>query len=65
MFFFQRIPVFQMLSSYKTGTALVKFSVDSQYLITVSNDNNSEQTVDVWNWKSSCAEKLFCTFVKK
>jgi len=47
------------------GTVIVKFSLDSRYLITVSVDTDGEQTVDLWDWTSPCLEKLFCMFINK
>ncbi|CAI6356934.1 unnamed protein product [Macrosiphum euphorbiae] len=46
------------------GISIVKFSVDSQYVITVSvADTNGEQTIDIWEWtsgkeESACSTKL-------
>eukprot|EP00102_Acyrthosiphon_pisum_P008905 XP_003246262.1 PREDICTED: WD repeat-containing protein 66-like [Acyrthosiphon pisum] len=59
-----RTPVYSVLSPFEMGISIVKFSVDSQYVITVSvADTNGEQTIDVWEWtsgkeESACSTKL-------
>jgi len=54
-------PVFSVLSPSEMGISIVKFSVDSQYVITVSvADTNGEQTIDIWEWTSG-KEESACT----
>lgn len=44
------------------GIIIVKFSVDSKYVITVSADSNDEQSIDLWDWVSG-AEEPICTSI--
>lgn len=40
------------------GIIIVKFSVDSKYVITVSADTNDEQSIDLWDWASGAEEPI-------
>lgn len=45
------------------GVAIVKFTVDTKYLLAVSvvNTDTGEQTIALWDWTSD-ADKPICTF---
>lgn len=46
------------------GAAIVvKFSIDSKYLITVSIDSDDEQTIGLWDWMLGLEEPT-CTYTK-
>lgn len=50
---------------FKTNISIVKFSMDSKYLITVSNMNiNGEQEINLWDW-TSATEGPTCEFCIK
>lgn len=40
------------------GIIIVRFSVDSKYVITVSADHNDEQSIDLWDWASGAEEPI-------
>ncbi|XP_050541916.1 cilia- and flagella-associated protein 251-like [Daktulosphaira vitifoliae] len=42
-------PIYSVFSPFKSGISIVKFSIDSKYLITVATVNNV-QSVALWNW---------------
>lgn len=49
-----------MLSTpFKSGISIVKFSIDSKYVITVSYDTNNDQIINLWDWMSG-SEKSTC-----
>ncbi|XP_050063809.1 cilia- and flagella-associated protein 251-like isoform X4 [Aphis gossypii] len=57
-----RVPVFSVLSPFKIGISIVKFSIDSQYVITISvADTNGEQTISIWEWTSGNEESICST----
>lgn len=59
--FFYRKPIRYLISPFKTGTSIVRFSVDGKYLISVSEaDADGEQSIDFWHWTSN-SEKPTCT----
>jgi hypothetical protein len=42
---------------------VVKFSIDSKYLITVSIDTDGEQTISLWEWMLGLEEPT-CMYIK-
>ncbi|XP_025421610.1 cilia- and flagella-associated protein 251-like [Sipha flava] len=63
---FEKNPILTLLSPFKMGIAIVvKFSIDSKYLITVSIDTDGEQTISLWEWMLGLEEPTYSRKLNK
>lgn len=59
--YYQSTPIHKISSPNKVGTTIVKFSVDSKYLITVSEtDQHGDQTIHLWDLSSEDMKESTC-----